>query len=151
MVEVPNTDWVEPVLVWITVVMPSGSGKTLLFSFLMELLEMVKTKYDADRDVNSPDWALDEASFEEMGAMMASNDCKLLGMYDELGTFLSQINAGHGKNVPESHELTIFLSLYNSKSWKRSTSKYVCSMASAFGSIIFVLYFSVVTAIHNVH
>jgi len=120
-VEVPNTHWVEPVLLWITVAMPSGSGKTPLFSFLMELLEMVKTKHDAEKDLESPDWTLDEASFEKMGAMMAANSNKLLGMYDELGTFLSQINAGRGKS--ESHELTTFLSLYNAKSWKRSTSK----------------------------
>ena len=65
----------------------------LLFTFLVNLLEKVKDKFDASQQFESPDWVLDDASFEKMGAMMASNNNKLLGIYDELGTFLSQINA----------------------------------------------------------
>lgn len=120
-VEIPDTEWIEPVLVWITISMPSGSGKTPLFTFLVNLLEKVKDKFDEPQQFESPDWVLDDASFEKMGAMMASNNNKLLGIYDELGTFLSQINACRGKNLSESHELATFLSLYNAKSWKRST------------------------------
>ena len=30
-VEIPDTQWVEPVLVWITISMPSGSGKTPVY------------------------------------------------------------------------------------------------------------------------
>lgn len=35
---------------------------------------------------------LDEASFEKMGAIMSTNNNKLLGLYDEMSTFLAQIN-----------------------------------------------------------
>ena len=36
-----------------------------------------------------PQWLLDEATIEKMGELMATNNSKLLGMYDELSTFLS--------------------------------------------------------------
>jgi len=94
--------------------MPSGSGKTL-FTFLVNLLQK-KDKFDASQQFESPNWVLNDASFEKMGAMMASNNNKLLGIYDELGTFLSQINACCGKNLSKSYELATFLSLYNAKS-----------------------------------
>ena len=32
-------------------------------------------------------WTMDEASFEKMSAMMAENDGRLLGIYEELTTF----------------------------------------------------------------
>ena len=37
-------------------------------------------------------WLFDEASFEKMGNLMAANKLKLLGMHDELSTFLAHIN-----------------------------------------------------------
>ena len=54
----------------------------------------------------------DEASIEKMGELMARNDSKLLGMYDELSTFLAQINVYRGRGLTNSHELSTFLSLY---------------------------------------
>ena len=37
-IEVPGTDWSEPVLLWLTVTMPIGSGKSTLFHHLYSLL-----------------------------------------------------------------------------------------------------------------
>jgi len=34
---------------------------------------------------------VEEASFEKMGALMAENNSKLLGVYDELSSFLTRI------------------------------------------------------------
>ena len=45
---------------------------------------------------------------EKMGALMNTNNNKLLGIYDELGTFLEQINAYCGKGLSESHKLAHF-------------------------------------------
>ena len=39
-----------------------------------------------------PAWQLEEATFEKMGAMMAENYSKVLVLYDELSTLLTQIN-----------------------------------------------------------
>ncbi len=37
-VEVEGTDWVEPVLLWVSVGMPTGSGKSPLFKYLLSLI-----------------------------------------------------------------------------------------------------------------
>ena len=54
---------------------------------------------------------------------MATNHSKLLGMYDELSTFLAQINVYRGRGLSDSHDLSTFLSLYNGKSWTRATGE----------------------------
>ena len=115
-ITVPNTAWVEPAILWITICMPTGSEKTPLFTVLAELLKKVRSKCKLTN--TDPAWRVDDTSFEKLGDMMASNNNKLLGMYDELGTFLAQINIYRGKGVTDSHELSTFLSLYN---WNRDT------------------------------
>ena len=117
-VEVPGTEWVEPAILWIAITMPTGSGKTPLFIFLTNILHKVRAKLQLSRA--DPPWLLDEVSFEKI-ELMATNDAKLLGMYDELSTFLAQINVYRGKGLCESHDLATFLSLYTAKSWTRAT------------------------------
>lgn len=101
--------------------MPTGSGKTPLYGFLNNLIEKVRTCSGVED--NDPGWRVDDASFEKLGAMMSENHCKLLGLYDELSTFLTQINVYRGKGISDSHDLSTFLSLYNAKSWNRDTGK----------------------------
>lgn len=117
-IKVPNTAWTEPCLLWITTCMPTGSGKTPLFSFLTDLLDKVRSRCALD---DSIPWTVDDATIEKMGSMMAKNGNKLLGIYDELSTFLTQINVYRGKGISDSHDLSAFLSLYNAKSWNRDT------------------------------
>ena len=118
-VKVPGTVWVETTLLWIVIAMPPGSGKTPLFNFLTSILQRVREKVKLAKQ--HPSWLLDEASFEKMGELMAHNHSKLLAMYDELSTFLAQMNVYRGKGLCESHDLSTFLSLYTAKSWSRST------------------------------
>jgi len=118
-IKVPNTNWTEPLLMWLTICMPTGSGKTPLYTFLMNTLK--KVRFHCHLTDDDPSWFLDEASFEMMGALMSKNDNKLLGLYDELSTFLAQINIYRGKGLIESHDLATFLSMYNAKSWNRDT------------------------------
>ena len=103
-VEVKGTDWIEPVLLWISICMPTGSGKTSLCRYLKRLVDNTHTNIGED----DPSWYLDDQSFEKMGAMMNDNYLKLLGLYDELVMFLSQMNIFWGKGVAESHELAVF-------------------------------------------
>ena len=121
-VEVPDTMWIEPAILWIRITMPTGSGKTPLFTYLTRILQRVRQKLNLTHV--HPPWLLDEASIEKMGELMARNDSKLLGMYDELSTFLAQINVYRGRGLTDSHELSTFLSLYNAKSWTRATGMY---------------------------
>lgn len=119
MIKVPSTEWVETSLLWITICMPTGSGKTPLHGFLNSLIEKVRACSGVGN--SDPSWRVDDASFEKLGAMMAENNSKLLGLYDELSTFLTQINIYRGKGIADSHDLSTFLSLYNAKSWNRDT------------------------------
>ena len=119
-VEVENTDWLEPILLWISVCMPTGSGKSSLCKWLRQIVEDVHAMSTNDE---SPSWFLDDQSFEKMGALMHANHSKLLGLYDELPMFLTQINVFRGKGLSDSHELAVFLQLYGANPWVRKTGK----------------------------
>lgn len=99
--------------------MPTGSGKSTLFRYLFELLSEVRARAGVSED--DPSWVLDDASFEKMGALMHLNESRLLGLYDELTTFLAQINLYKGRTLSDSHELSLFLQLFNGHPWKRDT------------------------------
>lgn len=80
-IQVPKTDWEEPVLLWMTIAMPTGSGKSTLFRHLYNLLQRIRSILGiAECD---PTWVLDDASFEKMGALMHLNASRLLGLFDE--------------------------------------------------------------------
>ena len=115
-VSVPGTEWEEPILVWISIGMPTGSGKSPLYKFLLGLLRKCRRKVGLDE--TQPPWLLDEATFEKMRAMMSDNHCKLVGLYDELS---SQINLYKGRGLSDSHDLSLFLQLYNGHPWARKT------------------------------
>lgn len=117
-VRVPGKMFIEPVVVWLTVGMQSGSGKSPFHTYLMSLLSRVQEKVPRHNDSQ---WVLDHASFEKMGELMARNNCKIIGCYDELSTFLAQMNVYRGKGLNESQDLSTFLSLYSCKSWSRCT------------------------------
>ena len=51
-VTVPGTDWVEPVLIWLTISMPTGSRKTTVYQFLRRLLQDIHHKAKCTGIVN---------------------------------------------------------------------------------------------------
>lgn len=70
---------------------------------------------------SEPEWLLQDATFEKMGALMANNNGRLLGMYDELSAFLTKIKLYNNRGLTDSHELAMFLELYNANPWTRTT------------------------------
>ena len=118
-VEVEGTDWVEPVLLWISVCMPTGSGKSSICKYLRRIVCDAQTNCGLE----SGSWLLDDQSFEKMGDLMYQNHWKLLGLYDELAMFLSLVNIFKGRGLSDSHELAIFLQLYGGDPWVRRTGK----------------------------
>ena len=120
-VTIEDTDWNEPVIVWLTICMPTGSGKSSLFRHLFSIIQNARCKCNVNDD--DPSWMFDDASFEKMGALMSENSRRLLGLYNELSAFLAQINLYRGRGLPHSHELAIFLQLYNGHQWRRDTGK----------------------------
>jgi hypothetical protein len=59
-----------------------------------------------------------------MGVLMAENNGRLLGMYDELSAFLTKIKLYGNRGLSDSHELAMFLELYNANPWTRITGKF---------------------------
>ena len=100
--------------------MPTGSGKSALCKFLKSLVERARQECNLTED--DPSWCLDDQSFEKMGAIMAENHGKVLGLYDALAMFLSQINVFRSKGLSDSHKMAVFLQSYNgASSWVRRT------------------------------
>ena len=61
---------------------------------------------------------------------MSDNSGRLIGLYDELSSFLTRINLFRGRGLSDTHELAMFLELYNANEWTRTTGKTV-----SFGAI----------------
>ena len=68
----PGTMWTEPALLWVTICMPTGSGKSPLYSFLRQLISTVRKTLGFNN--NHPIWVLVEASFGKMGELMAGKN-----------------------------------------------------------------------------
>ena len=119
---VEGTDWLEPVMLWIAICMPTGSGKSSLCKFQKKLVDTARVRCGLDE--SAPSWYLDDQSFEKMGAIMNENHCKLLGLYDEIAMPCHvplQINVFRGCGLADLHELSLFLQLYGGNSWVRKT------------------------------
>lgn len=122
-IEVPGTEWREPALVWIAINMPTGSTKSALYNYLNSVILQVRRKcgycpIDAA-------WLLGDATCEKMGDLMSANNSRLLGLYDELTSFLTQLNLFRGRGLTLSHELALFLQLYNGHAWARATGMFI--------------------------
>ena len=100
--------------------MPPGSTKSPLCNYLREPINKAKKK---SMQCENTLWMLGDQSFEKLGELMSDNHCKILGLYDELPAFLSQINVCRGRTLAESQQVSTFLALYGGCEWMRRTSK----------------------------
>ena len=82
--------------------------RALYANTLKQLVE-ARSGSDITDDVS---WMSDDQSLEKLGALMDEYHAKLLGLYDELAMFLSQMNVMKGKGVTDSYEASLFLGLY---------------------------------------
>ncbi|XP_044166755.1 uncharacterized protein LOC122946920 [Acropora millepora] len=120
-VHVPDTLWKEPGVLWFAIGMPTGTGKSTVYKYLVEIIKKVRQKL-ADEEVELKDWLLSDQTFEKMGEIMSQNDGKMLGLYDELTNWLSQVNLYSGaKGLLDTHEFTKLLELFSATSWSRQT------------------------------
>lgn len=100
--------------------MPTGSGKSTLCTYISDLIKAVRERVGS-KEV----WEVGDSTFEKMGQLMFLNSGRIFGMYDEVTTFLTQLNVYQGKGLSNSHELALFLQLYNGHSWSRNTGSYI--------------------------
>ena len=101
--------------------MSTGAGKSPLCSFIEDLLHKVQEKVKDSRC-----WEVGDSTFEMMGDRMHRNSSRIFGIYDELTTFLTQLNVYQGTGLSGSHKLSVFLQLYNGHGWHRSTGIALC-------------------------
>ncbi len=87
--EVPGTEWSEPALVSLCINMPTGSTKYALFQYLRGIV--VKVRKACSYTIQDPSWLLGDATCEKMGELTSANGGRLLGLYDKLSTFLTQL------------------------------------------------------------
>ena len=116
-VQVDGTDSKEPVLIWECVCMSTGAGKSPLCTYIETILNEVQDQVSNQQR----SWEVGDSTFKKVGECMHLNSNRLFGVYDELTTFLTKLNVYQGKGLSSSHDLSIFLQLYNGHSWKRST------------------------------
>ena len=122
---VPDTNWREAALIWLSINMPTGSTKSSLYHYLNSVLQQVRRRSGCT--ASHPAWLLGGATCEKMGDKMAENGGRLLGLYDELTTFLTQLNLYRGKGLSLTHEMAVFLQLYNGHAWTHATGNTVKS------------------------
>lgn len=85
------------------------------------MLEKVRNELD-EEDIPYKKWTLSDQTFEKLGELMATNDQKALGLYDELTNFLSQVNLYSGnKGLLDTHEFTKVLEMFIAAEWTRQT------------------------------
>lgn len=76
---------------------------------MLDVLNNVRQKLNK---VN--EWLLSDQTFENLGEIMSQNDCKMLGLYDELTNWLPQVNLYSGtKGLLDTYEFTKLLELFN--------------------------------------
>ena len=59
-----------------------------MYKYLVNILANVRTKL-ATEEIEVKEWLLSDQTFEKLGDIMSQNDCKMLGLYDELTNWLS--------------------------------------------------------------
>ena len=97
--------------------MPTGSGKSTLCKYLRKLVQETRLQCGQEEATY---WMLDDQS-EKLGELMQENHWKLLGLYDELLMFLSQINVCRGRTLTDSQQVAIFLQVYGGDQWVQRT------------------------------
>ena len=121
-VKIEGTSLIEPVLVWLSICMSTGSGKSSLWRHLNKLVGAARKKCLKDEE-NDSMWLLGDQSFEKLGEMMFYNNWKMLALYDELPMFLSQLNISRGRTLSDSQQVCTFLQLYSGSRWMRKTGR----------------------------
>lgn len=88
---------------------------------MLDVVHNVRKRLQDDNTVTKQ-WLLSHQTFEKMGEMMSQNDCKMLGLYDELTNWLSQVNLYSGnKGLLDTHKFTKMLELFSATAWSRHT------------------------------
>ena len=122
-VKLEESDWREPLILWIMMYMGSGSRKTAIHTFIEDVLYEKTMKIIREtRKSNKEDteFLLHETTFEKVGSLLEENNGKKLFVFDEARHFWSQIELY--SKTSNSRDEAVLLSLYNGAKWQHSTA-----------------------------
>ena len=87
-VELEDSDWSEPTILWSLMHMPSGTRKSLIYKFVNDLIAGSCSNTE-DGDGEHTPYKVNETTFEKLGLTMASNEGKVVWYFDEGRHFLA--------------------------------------------------------------
>lgn len=92
-----------------------------MYKYLIDIVKNVRKEME-NRSLPIKEWLLSDQTFEKLGELMAESDGKILGLYDELTNWLSQVNLySENKGLLDTHEFTKVLEMFSGTSWNRKT------------------------------
>ena len=130
-----NKEWLEPAIIWFVIAARKGEKKTAALRRIRKPIEKMEVKLrdkwestsDEKKSSYPPQLIIDHFSFEELHTVMSRNECKLLGMFDELSCFYGQLDLyKHSSTVDRKTLLT----LNGGGSWGRNFKSYSGHMKS---------------------
>ena len=130
-----NKEWLEPAIIWFVIAAKKGEKKTAALRRIRKPIEKIQEtmRYEWEKASTEeklptpPQLIIDHFSFEELHTVMLRNECKLLGMFDELSCFYGQLDLyKHCSTVDRKTLLT----LNGGGSWGRNFKSYSGHMES---------------------
>lgn len=130
-----NHEWSEPAIIWMVIAAKKGEKKTAALKRIKKPIEGIQEELrkkweitdDEIRPAHPPQLIIDHFSFEELHTVMLKNNCKVLGMFDELSCFYGQLDLyKHCSTVDRKTLLT----LNGGGSWGRNFKSYSGHMQS---------------------
>ena len=121
-IELENSDWWEPTILWSFMHMPRGTRKSLIYKFVNDLVsDSCGSDNNADEHGEAtPQYKVNETTFEKLGLIIASNEGKVDWYFDEGWHFFSQLGL---YQKGSSRDESVLLTLYDAGEWNHSTAK----------------------------
>ena len=116
-VELEDSMWTDPLIVWPLIHAPSGTRKSRIHGFINSLMNFGDY---LDKDNILPQFKVQETTFENLGMVMEKNDGRVIWMFDEARHFFAQL--GYYNKGGSSRDENLLLSLYDGGEWDHGTS-----------------------------
>ena len=109
-----NDSWTEPSILWLIVAAKKGEKKTAALRIIRKPIEQLETtlreqwasEESETKPKTPPQLLVDNFSFEELHAVMKRNNNQILGFFDEMSSFYSQLDLfKHSGTILLCHQL----------------------------------------------
>ena len=121
LVELDQSLWTDPLIVWPLIHAPSGTRKSRIHSFVNSLLKF-EEYFETENEENQalPQYKVQETTFENLGLVMQNNRGRVIWFFDEARHFFAQL--GYYNKGGSTRDENLLLSLYDGGEWDHGTS-----------------------------